>query len=182
MQSRDDNDILNDFENKLLSHNAFNELVNKYKVRLYWHIRKIVINHEDTDDILQNTFIKIWKGLPTFQRESKLYTWIYRIATNETLTFLTNKKKRNSLSINDENADSVLNLKSQSYFEGDEAQKKLFKAIEILPDKQKIVFNMRYFEDMPYNQMSEILDTSESALKASYHFAVKKIEEFLKNN
>ena len=178
MAERDDKEILNDFENPSLSNSAFNEIINKYKVRLYWHIRKLVINHNDADDLLQNTFIKAWKGLSSFQKESKLYTWLYRIATNECLTFLQQKKKRLFTNVDDVNID----LESDAYFDGDKAQLKLQQAIQTLPVKQKLVFNMRYFEEMPYEEMSKILETSESALKASYHFAVKKIEEFLKHD
>ncbi len=178
MAERDDKEILIDFENPALSNSAFNEIINKYKVRLYWHIRKLVINHNDADDLLQNTFIKAWKGLSSFQKESKLYTWLYRIATNECLTFLQQKKKRFSVNLDDVNID----LESDTYFDGDKAQLKLQKAIQTLPVKQKLVFNMRYFDEMPYDEMSKILGTSESALKASYHFAIKKIEEFLKHD
>lgn len=178
MAERDDKDILNDFENPSLSNSAFNEIINKYKVRLYWHIRKLVINHNDADDLLQNTFIKAWKGLSSFQKESKLYTWLYRIATNESLTFLQQKKKRFFINVDDINID----LESDAYFDGDKAQLKLQQAIQTLPVKQKLVFNMRYFDEIPYEEMSQILGTSESALKASYHFAIKKIEEFLKHD
>ena len=127
---------------------------------------------------LQNTFIKAWKGLSSFQKESKLYTWLYRIATNECLTFLQQKKKRFLVNVDDLNID----FESDAYFDGDKAQIKLQKAIQTLPSKQKLVFNMRYFDEMPYDEMSKILNTSESALKASYHFAVKKIEEYLKHD
>lgn len=182
MTDRDDIEILKDFESPSLSSKAFNEIVNKYKVKLYWHIRKLLVNHDDTDDVLQNTFIKAWKGLNNFQKESKLYTWLYRIATNECITFLQNKKKKYFISVDDENADFSTQLESDPYFDGDKAQFKLQQAINELPEKQKLVFNMRYFEEMPYDEMSKILGTSESALKASYHFAVKKMEEYLKHD
>ncbi|MBI5541176.1 MAG: RNA polymerase sigma factor [Bacteroidia bacterium] len=182
MAERDDNDILKDFGNPALSNAAFNEIIQKYKVRLYWHVRKMVIDHDDTDDILQNAFIKIWKGLPNFQGDSKLFTWLYRIATNECLTFLKNKNKRFFVQVDDSNNDFTAKLESDPYFDGDKAQIKLQQAIHQLPDKQKLVFNMRYFEEMSYEDISAALGTSEGALKASYHFAVKKIEEFLKTD
>jgi RNA polymerase sigma-70 factor (ECF subfamily) len=182
MDERDDNDILKDFGNSSLSNQAFKELIKKYQVRLYWHIRKIVINHDDTDDILQNTFIKIWTGLLSFQGDSKLYTWLYRIATNESLTFLKQKKRRFFSSIDDTNAELTSKLESDPYFDGDKAQLKLQKAILKLPNKQRLVFNMRYFDEMGYEDMSDVLGTSAGALKASYHHAVKKIEEFIKQD
>jgi RNA polymerase sigma factor (sigma-70 family) len=180
MGERDDNDILKDFGNPDLSNQAFKELVKKYHVRIYWHIRKMVIDHDDTDDILQNTFIKIWKGLPSFHGESKLFTWLYRIATNESLTFLKQKKQRFFSSIDDINTELSSKLESDPYFDGDKAQLKLQQAILKLPYKQRLVFNMRYFEEIGYDEMSDILGTSAGALKASYHHAVKKIEEFIK--
>lgn len=159
---------------------VFNLIVRKYQERLYWHIRKIVISHEDTDDVLQNSFIKIWKGLTNFREDSQLYTWLYRIATNEALTFLKQKKKKYFLPLDEEiKAHLMDNLLGEEYFDGDEAQRKLQKAILQLPEKQRLVFNMKYFDEMKYNQMSEILDTSVGALKASYHHAVKKIENYL---
>lgn len=160
---------------------TFSLIVNKYKEPLYWHIRKITIDHDDADDVLQNTFIKAWKGLDGFRAESKLFTWLYRIATNESITFLNNKKKKATFPI-DINNEIINRMESDAYFNGDEMQLKLQKAIMQLPDKQRIVFNMKYFDDITYNEMSAILETSEGALKASFHHAVKKIEEFLKLN
>jgi RNA polymerase sigma-70 factor (ECF subfamily) len=160
---------------------AFNRLVKTYQERLYWHIRKMVLNHDDTDDILQNTFVKVWKSIGSFREESKLYTWLYRIATNETITFLNSKKRRNLLPFNDVSDYLMENLTSDPYFEGDQLQMKLQQAVLRLPEKQRIVFNMKYFDDMKYEEMSHVLDTSVGALKASYHHAVKKIEEFIKN-
>ncbi len=158
---------------------AFNELVMKYQERLYWHIRKIVINHDDTDDVLQNTFMKVWKNVDNFREESTLFTWLYRIATNESLTFL-NQKKRHSLAPMNEVSDFLQqNLEADEYFDGDDIQKKLQQAILKLPDKQRLVFNMRYFDEMPYQEISEILETSVGALKASYHHAARKIEDYL---
>lgn len=158
---------------------AFRELLTLYKERLYWHIRKIVITHDDTDDILQNTFIKVYRNIDSFKGESKLYSWMYRIATNEALTHLKNQSKLKNIS-NPEVQDSVIsNLQADVYFEGDEIQLKLQKAIATLPEKQRLVFNMKYFDDLKYSEISEILETSEGALKASYHIAVKKIENYL---
>ncbi len=160
---------------------AFEMLVNTYKERLYWHIRRIVLNHDDTDDVLQNTFIKVYKNIHNFKGESKLYSWMYRIATNESLTFLKSKSKK--LGINDAELQQTMvnNLKADVYFEGDEIQLNLQKAIASLPEKQKLIFNMKYFEELKYEEISSILDTSVGGLKASYHLAVKKIEAFLKN-
>lgn len=159
---------------------AFHELVKTYQEKLYWHIRKIVISHDDTDDILQNVFIKVWNNIETFREESSLYTWLFRIATNESLTFLAQQKRRSVFSRNDENDYLVENLKSDEYFDGSAIQRKLQAAILKLPDKQRLVFNLKYFDEMKYNEMADLLNTSVGALKASYHHAVKKIEEQLK--
>ncbi len=161
---------------------AFKELLNLYKERLYWHIRKIVISHDDADDVLQNTFIKIFKNIHNFKGESKLFSWMYRIATNEAITHLNKNAKRHYTSSEDIQQQAINNLKSDVYFEGDAIQIKLQKAIATLPQKQQIVFNMKYFDDIKYSEMSEILETSEGALKASYHIAVKKIEAYLTSN
>ncbi|RRO22581.1 RNA polymerase sigma factor [Flavobacteriaceae bacterium 14752] len=161
---------------------AFAELVEVYKERLYWHIRYLLKNHEDTDDVLQNTFIKIYKNIKKFKGDSRLYSWMYRIAKNESLTFL--KKRSKMLKISNEELQShiVNNLESDVYFEGDEIQLKLQKAISTLPEKQREVFQLRYFEEIKYQDMAELLQTSESALKSNYHHASKKVEEYLKNN
>ena len=143
------------------------------------HIRKIVISHDDTDDVLQNSFIKIWKGLINFKEESQLFTWLYRIATNEALTFLKQKQRANTTSIHPIEYQLSKSLESDDFFKGDEIQLKLQKAILTLPEKQRIVFNLRYYDEMPYEQMSEVLETSVGALKSSYHIAAKKIEEHL---
>ncbi len=157
----------------------FQHLVEKYQERLYWHIRKIVLDHNDADDVLQNTFIKVWKNLDKFREESGLYTWLYRIATNESLTFLNSKKRKSLVPLNDVSEFLLDNLEADPYFEGNEIQKKLQKAIITLPEKQRLVFNMKYFDEMKYQDMSEILETSVGALKASYHHAVRKIEDYL---
>lgn len=158
---------------------AFQTIVERYKERLYWHIRKIVVDHDDADDILQNTFVKVWKNFENFREESSLYTWLYRIATNESITFLNSKKRRSLLPLNDVSDFLMDNLESDPYFEGDDIQMKLQQAILKLPEKQRIVFNMKYFDDIKYNDMAEILETSVGALKASFHHAVKKIEDYL---
>jgi RNA polymerase sigma factor (sigma-70 family) len=177
-----DNELLDLFADKESSDYAFRLIVNQYQRKLYWHIRKIVISHEDADDILQNTFIKAWRALPEFNRGSKLYTWLYRIATNESLTFLKQKRMRYILPLIDVEAQLAHSLEADPWFNGDEAQLKFQKAILTLPEKQRIVFNMKYFDEMPYEVMSEILGTSVGALKASYHLAVKKIEKILKED
>ncbi len=161
---------------------AFNLLVTKYQERLYWHIRKIVISHDDADDVLQNTFIKIWKSIDNFRQESSLYTWLYRIATNESLTFINSNKRKHFMPMNDASEFLMNNLISDPYFEGDKIQLELQKAILSLPEKQRLVFNMKYFEEMKYEEISEILDTSVGALKASFHHATKKIEAYIKNS
>lgn len=160
---------------------AFKELVSQYKERLYWHIRKIVISHDDTDDVLQNTFIKIFRNINNFKEESKLYSWMYRIATNEAITFINQRAKKNNSSTEEIQQNLINNLQADEYFDGNEAQIKLQKAIASLPQKQQLVFNMKYFDEMKYKDMSEVLETSVGALKSSYHIAVKKIEEFIQN-
>jgi len=158
---------------------AFNELLQLYKERLYWHIRHIVKSHDDADDVLQNTFIKIHRSIHNFKGDSKLYSWMYRIATNESITHINKNSKRMQLSTEEYQEQAIQNLQADVYFEGDDIQIQLQKAIANLPDKQQLVFNMKYFQNIKYKDMSEILETSEGALKASYHIAVKKIEAFL---
>ncbi|WP_010227907.1 RNA polymerase sigma factor [Gillisia marina] len=172
--------LLKRLQNPKTLKNAFGELVTLYKERLYWHIRNMVKDHEDSDDILQNTFIKIFKNIHNFKGESQLYSWMYRIATNESLTFLNNKAKRIQLSSEELQNNLIEKLESDVYFEGDEIQLKLQKAIATLPEKQQLVFNMKYFQELKYREIAAILGTSEGALKASYHIAAKKIEDYLK--
>jgi RNA polymerase sigma factor (sigma-70 family) len=160
---------------------AFRELISLYKERLYWHIRKIVISHDDTDDVLQNTFIKVYKNIGKFNQESKLYSWMYRIATNESLTFIKTRAKERNVDISEMHEQLAASLKGDVYFSGDEIQQILQKAIATLPQKQRLVFNMKYFDEIKYHEMSEILETSVGALKASYFHAVKKIENYIKN-
>ncbi|MDR2938291.1 MAG: sigma-70 family RNA polymerase sigma factor [Prevotellaceae bacterium] len=166
-------------QNESTRHEAFAELVQQHSERLYWHIRKMVLSHADADDVLQNTFIKAWEGMANFRGEAQLHTWLYRIATNESITFLNQSKRLLRLSAGD--AEQLLaNLRStDSHFSASEVQAKLQAAILTLPPKQRLVFNMRYFDEMPYEQMSEVLETSVGALKASYHIAVQKIEKLL---
>lgn len=176
-----DKEILVLFQDPDKRNQAFSLLVKNYQERLYWHIRKIVLSHEDAHDVIQNTFIKIWKGLIKFRYDSQLYTWMYRIATNEALSFLKEKQKKQMAFTNEKVENMLLRtLESDSYFDGDAAQKMLQRAILTLPEKQRLVFNMRYFDEIKYEDLSQILETSVGALKASYHHAVKKIESFLK--
>ncbi len=182
MQNYSDKELLSLFRNPDQRNYAFNLIVRKYQERLYWHLRKIVIVHDDTDDLLQDTFMKAWKGLADFREESQLYTWLYRIATNEALSFLKNKRKKYLLPIVDVEKELSSDIEGDSWFDGDELQKRLQKAILKLPEKQRLVFNMRYFDEMKYEDMSKILNTSVGALKASYHHAAKKIETLLKTN
>ncbi len=177
-----DQQILDSLKDPSTKELAFRHLISTYKERLYWHIRKIVMNHDDTDDVLQNSFIKIWNGIDSFRGESSLFTWLYRIATNESITFLNQRKRKMMSSLTDENEYLIENLESDTYFDGDEWQMLLQKAIAILPEKQRLVFNMKYFDEIKYEEMSEILGTSVGALKASYHHAVKKVEEYVKSH
>jgi len=174
-----DKELLEQFRNPDSRNFAFNLIVRKYQKRVYWHIRRIVIDHDDADDVVQNTFIKVWKGLDNFKEDSQLFTWLYRIATNESLTFLKQKKAHLNVSFGDVEYSLSNSLTSDNYFNGDQVQKKLQLAILTLPEKQRIVFNMKYFEDMKYEEMSQVLETSVGALKASYHHAVKKIELYI---
>ena len=178
----DEKELVISLKSKNESERAFRVLVNLYKERLYWHIRKIVLNHEDTDDILQNTFIKIYKNIHKFEEKSKLYTWMYRIATNESITFLNKKAKKKNITIEEVKDQLIENLESDIYFEGNQIQILFQKAINTLPQKQQLVFNMKYFEDHTYENLSEILDTSVGGLKSSYHIAVKKITAYIKLN
>lgn len=177
-----DEELLIRFANPREREFAFTQLVKKYQQKLYWHIRRIVISHEDADDVIQNTFIKIWKNLHNFKGESQLYTWFYRIATNESITFINNRKKRVVVSMDDTDEHLINTLKADKNFNASAAEWKLQQAILMLPEKQRIVFNLRYFDEMPYEEMSKILDTTEGALKASYHHAVKKVEDYLINH
>lgn len=178
----DDLKILESLKDPSTKELAFRHLISKYKERLYWHIRKIVLNHDDTDDVLQNSFIKIWNGIDGFRAESSLFTWLYRIATNESITFLNLRKRKSMSGLGDESQYLIDNLESDTYFDGDAWQLLLQKAIATLPEKQRLVFNMKYFDEIKYEEMSQILETSVGALKASYHHAVKKVEEYVKSH
>ncbi|MFS4468051.1 RNA polymerase sigma factor [Maribacter sp. 2210JD10-5] len=173
--------LVRELKDKETQSRAFEILVHTYKERLYWHIRRIVLNHDDADDVLQNTFIKVYKNIAGFKGDSKLYSWMCRIATNESLSFLNKKSKKLGLSDGEYQSKMITDLQADVYFEGDEIQLKLQKAIASLPEKQKLVFNMKYFDELKYEEISEILDTSVGGLKASYHLAVKKVEGYLKS-
>lgn len=184
-QQIDDKELIQAFKNNTLKERAYTELIKRYQERLYWHIRRMVVCHEDANDILQNVFIKVWKALADFRADSSLYTWLYRIGTNETLTFIEQQKRKAALSINEsETIENIFTnrLKAEQGYDANKIEWKLQKALQSLPEKQKIVFSLRYYDEMPYDKMSEVLDTSEGALKASYHHAVKKIEAFLKEH
>jgi RNA polymerase sigma-70 factor (ECF subfamily) len=177
----EDKDLLEKLRNKETRNYGFNLLVREYQERIYWHIRKMVIDHDEADDLVQEVFIKVWKNVDKFREDAKLYTWIYKIATNECLTFLTKKKRRFFLPIGDVENELASKIDTNTNITGDEIQLKLQKALLKLPNKQRIVFNMKYFDDMKYDEIAEITATSVGALKASYHHAVKKIEEILNN-
>lgn len=161
---------------------GFRLIVEKYSSRLYWHIRRLVILHEDADDALQNTFINAWKNIGEFRKESAIYTWLYAIATNEALTLINKRKRNAAVSIDDLGSIFASSVEGSSYFDGEEAVKKLQNAILQLPEKQRIVFNLKYYDEMTYEEMSSVLKTSEGALKASYHHAVKKIQKYVEEN
>lgn len=180
MEEISDREILDRFANVTTRNDAFNVLVLQYQKRLYWHIRKMVLDHDDSDDVLQNVFIKAFNALHNFREDSKIFTWLYKIATNECITFLNNKKKRFFVPMVDVEYQLSQNLETDTYFNGDRIQMKLQQALLTLPKKQRLVFNMKYFDDLKYEEISEILGTSVGALKASYHHAVKKIEDFIK--
>jgi RNA polymerase sigma factor (sigma-70 family) len=177
---RDDSQLLSDFAIPERKERAFTEILSKYSERLYWHIRRLVINHDDAHDVLQNVSIKAWKALDAFRAESNLYTWLYRIATNECLSFLESQKKRQSFSIDDQTSNLENKLLAEKGFDARKLEWRLQQAIQGLPEKQRIVFNLRYYDEMPYETMSEVTGTSVGALKASYHHAVKKIEAYFK--
>ena len=177
-----DEQLLTLFMEESSRHFAFNLIMKKYQKRVYMHIRRLLIDHDDTDDVLQNTFIKVWKNLENFKSDSQLFTWIYRIATNESITFLNKKRKRFFIPIVNVEHELSGKLESESQFSGDKVQLKLQKAILTLPEKQRVVFNMKYYDELKYEEMSEITGTSVGALKASYHHAVKKIEEYILNH
>lgn len=180
-QELTDKHILKLFSKKATQQDAFQMLIQEYQTRLYWHIRKMVFSHDDADDLLQEVFIKVWQNLPKFRGDSSLFTWIYRIATNESLTHIKKKKKHLILSIDANEANLEGFHENDTMFTGSDIEKKLHKSIAQLPEKQRLVFQMKYFEEMKYEEISEVLEVSVGALKASFHHAVKKIGIFIKN-
>ena len=179
MRNLSEDDIIDNLRNEDTRREAFAKLVSIYGEKLYWQIRKMVLTHEDAADLLQNVLLKAWLSLETFRGESKLSTWLYRIAVNECITFLNKQRAKNNVSIDDVDHSMLERLQGDEYFDGDEAQVRFQKAVLALPEKQRLVFNMRYYDEMKYEEISDILGTSVGALKASYHHAVKKIEEQL---
>ena len=179
---QEEKDFIEELLNPKTQNIAFQKLMREYQRPLYNHIRNIVLNHDDTDDVLQNTFIKVFQYLNGFKGDSKLFSWMYRIATNEAITFINNKAKRNGTTSEAMQTKIVENLKADEYFDGNDIQIKLQKSIALLPEKQQLVFKMKYFEELKYEEISEILGTSVGGLKASYHHAVKKIEEYMNTN
>lgn len=171
--------IIEKIKNEETLNYGFNLLVREYQERVYWHVRKMVIDHDDADDLVQEIFVKVWKNLNSFREDAKLFTWIYRIATNECLTFLKKKKRKFFVPINDVQGELSAMLDTEPGISGDEIQLRLQNALLTLPDKQRMVFNMKYFDDLKFKEIAEITQTSEGALKASYHHAVKKIEKFI---
>jgi len=178
----DEFELVKQLKNKGTQEKAFRILMSQYKERLYWHIRKIVISHDDTDDVLQNTFVKVYRNIGNFNADSKIFSWMYRIATNESITFINKRAKQKSVDIEEYQQLMASTLQDDELYSGSEIQLILQKAIATLPQKQQLVFNMKYFEEMKYTDMSEVLGTSVGALKASYFHAVKKIEKIITSN
>ncbi|MBX2930708.1 MAG: sigma-70 family RNA polymerase sigma factor [Chitinophagaceae bacterium] len=178
----DDITLLQQFKQPALKEKAFTAIVKKFQEKLYWHVRRLVVTHDDANDVLQNIFIKVWNGLESFREDSKLYTWLYRIATNECLTFLDNQKRKATSDYSAVEEGLSNKIKAENNFNANQLEWKLQLAIQQLPEKQRAVFTLRYYDEMPYEEMSRVLDTSEGALKASYHHAAKKIEEFILTN
>ena len=177
-----DTELLSLFHDPATKEKGFTQIIKKYQERLYWHIRRLVIGHDDANDVLQNVFIRVWNGLENFRQDSQLYTWLYRVATNESLTYIEQQKKRTSVSMSDVESGLSNKIKADEHFDASKLEWKLQLAIQHLPEKQRVVFSLRYYDEMPYEEMSRVLDTSEGALKASYHHAVKKIEEYVLNH
>ena len=179
--NKNEQKILEQLKDRTLRNSAFSVVVEKYSPKIYWHIRNMVLSHDDANDLVQETFIKAWNSLDTFRGEAHISTWLYRIAINETLTFL-KKRQIETVPIDSDEYDIAGTIESDAYFCGDSTDILFRKAIETLPEKQRLVFNMKYFEEMKYEEISDILGTSIGALKASYHIAVKKIEKFIEEN
>jgi RNA polymerase sigma factor (sigma-70 family) len=182
LTDRSDAELLVQFRSPATREQAYTAIIRKYHEKLYWHIRRMVVDHDDANDVLQNVFIRVWNGLENFREDAQLYTWLYRIATNESLTFLEGQKKRAAVSLSDVESGLSNKVKADRHFDANKLEWKLQLAIQQLPEKQRIVFTLRYYDEMPYEEMSRVLETSEGALKASYHHAVKKIEDYIKNH
>ncbi len=176
-----DTELLLQFRNPETKEKAFTAIIKKYQEKLYWHIRRMVVEHEDANDVLQNVFIRVWNGLENFREDSQLYTWLYRIATNECLSYLEQQKRKSTASLDESESGLANKVVADKFFDPNKLEWKLQLAIQQLPDKQRVVFTLRYYDEMPYEEMSRVLDTSEGALKASYHHAVKKIEDYILN-
>jgi RNA polymerase sigma factor (sigma-70 family) len=177
-----DAELLIQFRDPDSKEKAFTAIIKKYQEKLYWHVRRMVVVHDDANDVLQNVFIRVWNGLENFREDSQLYTWLYRVATNECLSFLEQQKKKATLSLSDMESGLSNKIVADKHFDPNKLEWKLQVAIQQLPEKQRIVFNLRYYDEMPYEEMSRVLETSEGALKASYHHAVKKIEDYILNH
>jgi len=177
-----DSELLVQFRDPATKEKAYTAIIRKYQEKLYWHIRRMVVEHEDANDVLQNVFIRVWNGLQNFREDAQLYTWLYRVATNECLTFLEQQKKRSAISLSDVESNLENKVRADKDFDANKLEWKLQLAIQQLPEKQRIVFTLRYYDEMPYEEMSRVLETSEGALKASYHHAVKKIEDYILNH
>jgi RNA polymerase sigma-70 factor (ECF subfamily) len=182
LTSVSDNELLVQFRNPATKEKAYTAIIKKYQEKLYWHIRRMVVDHDDANDVLQNVLIRVWKGLENFREDSQLYTWLYRIGTNESLTFLEQQKKKAAISFSDVETGLSNKIKADQNFDANKLEWKLQLAIQQLPEKQRVVFSLRYYEEMPYEEMSRVLETSEGALKASYHHAVKKVEDYIINH
>ena len=177
-----DSELLVRFRDPATKESAYTSIIRKYQEKLYWHVRRMVVDHEDANDVLQNVFIRVWNALENFREDAQLYTWLYRIATNESLTFLEQQKKRAAVPLGDVESGLENKIKADKDFDASKLEWKLQLAIQQLPEKQRIVFTLRYYDEMPYEEMSRVLETSEGALKASYHHAVKKIEDYILNH
>jgi RNA polymerase sigma factor (sigma-70 family) len=182
LTSTTDSELLAQFREPGTKEKAYTAIIKKYQEKMYWHVRRMVVEHEDANDVLQNVFIRVWNGLANFREDSQLYTWLYRIATNECLTYLEQQKKRSAISLSDVESGLSNKIKADKYFDSNKLEWKLQLAMQQLPEKQRVVFTLRYYDEMPYEEMSKVLETSEGALKASYHHAVKKIEDYMLNH
>lgn len=182
VSTTNDSELLSLFRNPETKEKAYTGIVRKYQEKMYWHIRRMVVAHEDANDVLQNVLIRVWNGLANFREDSQLYTWLYRVATNECLTYLEQQKKRSSVSLSDVESGLSNTIKAEKHFDSNKLEWKLQLAMHQLPEKQRVVFSLRYYDEMPYEEMSRVLETSEGALKASYHHAVKKIEDYMLNH